>query len=102
MKYEWNPWTRENWSVSEEEWNDPALPMISIGVLNYNRCTELRQTLDVLTRAVQYPNYEIIAVDNGSTDGSIQMVRSEYPQVLLYEVGQNLGVSARNIEFDIA
>jgi GT2 family glycosyltransferase len=102
MKYEWNPWIRENWSVPEEEWNDPALPMISIGVLNYNRCVELRQTLDVLTCAVQYPNYEIIVIDNGSTDGSIEMVRLEYPKVLLHEVGQNLGVSARNIEFELA
>jgi GT2 family glycosyltransferase len=96
MKHEWNPWIRENWSVLEAEWNNPALPMISIGVLNYNRRAELKQTLDVLTHAVQYPNYEIVVVDNGSTDGSIDMVRLEYPQVLLYEVGQNLGVSARN------
>ncbi len=76
--------------------------MISIGVLNYNRCAELRQTLDVLTCAVQYPNYEIIVVDNGSTDGSIEMVRSEYPQVLLHEVGCNMGVSARNIMTKLA
>jgi GT2 family glycosyltransferase len=102
MKHECNPWIRENWSVSEKEWNDPALPMISIGVLNYNRCAELRQTLDVLTHAVQYPNYEIIVVDNGSTDGSIEMVRSEYPQVLLHEVGANLGVSSRNFQTQLA
>ena len=96
MKYEWNPWTRENWSVAEKEWNDSSLPMVSIGVLNYNRCSELRQTLDVITRAVQYPNYEVIVVDNGSTDGSIEMVRSEYPSVRIHEVGENQGVSARN------
>jgi GT2 family glycosyltransferase len=102
MKHEWNPWVRENWSVPEEEWNNPALPMISIGVLNYNRCAELRQTLDVLTRAVQYPSYEIIVVDNCSTDGSIEMVRSEYPQVLLHEVGYNMGVAARNILRDMS
>jgi glycosyltransferase involved in cell wall biosynthesis len=76
--------------------------MVSIGVLNFNRCAELRRTLDVLTRAVQYPDYEIIVVDNGSTDGSIEMVRSEYPQALLHEVGKNIGVSARNIEFEVA
>ncbi len=97
MKSQWNPWAGENWSVSEEEWKNPVLPMISLGVLNYNRCVELRQTLDVLTRAVQYPYYEIIVIDNGSTDGSIEMVRSEYPQVRLHEAGGNLGVSARNI-----
>src|ERR1035437_3236260 len=102
MKYEWNPWTRENWSVPEEEWNDPSLPMISIGVLNYNRCSELKQTLDVITRAIQYPNYEVIVIDNGSTDGSIEMIRSEYPTVILHEVGENLGVSSRNFQTQLA
>ena len=102
MKHEWNPWVIKNWSVPEAEWNDPALPMVSLGVLNYNRVDELRQTLDVLTNAVQYPNYEIILVDNGSTDGGIEMVRAEYPQVRLYEVGANLGVSSRNFQTQLA
>lgn len=102
MKYQWDPWKHENWSVPEKEWRDSALPMISIGVLNYNRCSELRQTLDVLTHAIQYSNYEIIVVDNGSTDGSIEMVRSEYPQARLYEVGANLGVSSRNFQAQLA
>ncbi|MFI5200839.1 MAG: glycosyltransferase family 2 protein [Candidatus Kapaibacterium sp.] len=102
MKPQWNPWVVENWSVPESEWNDPALPMITLGVLNYNRCTELRQTLDVLTRAVQYPNYEIVVVDNGSTDGSIEMIHSEFPHVRLYEVGANLGVSSRNVQAELA
>ena len=102
MKYQWNPWASENWSVPESEWKDPALPFITLGVLNYNRSSELRQTLDVLTRAIQYSNYEIVVIDNGSTDGSIEMVRSEFPQALLHEVGANLGVSSRNFQTQLA
>lgn len=102
MKFQWNPWAKENWAVPESEWNDPTLPMITLGVLNYNRCTELRQTLDVLTRAVQYPHYEIIVVDNGSTDGSLEMVRTEFPHVRLKEVGENLGIYARNFQTQLA
>ena len=102
MKHEWNPWTARNWSATREEWDNADLPLVTLGVLNYNRRIELRQTLDVLTRAVQYPRYEILVVDNGSTDGSIEMVRREYPSVVLHEVGQNLGVSARNVEFELA
>jgi GT2 family glycosyltransferase len=79
-----------------------TLPHVSIGVLNYNRCEALRQTLDVLTNAVQYPSYEIIVIDNGSTDGSIEMVHSVYPNVVLHEVGENRGVSARNIQAELA
>jgi len=102
MKLNLNPWTPVNWSVSETEWNDPALPMVTLGVINLHRCAELRLTLDVITRAVQYPNYEVIVVDNGSTDGSIEMIRSEYPQVRLHEVGANLGVSSRNFQAKLA
>ena len=102
MRTSWNPWILENWSVPESEWSDPNLPLVTLGVLNYNRCEELRRTLDVLTRAVQYPNYEIIVVDNGSTDGSIEMVRNEFPSVILHEVGENCGVSSRNIQARLA
>ncbi|HEY3875075.1 MAG TPA: glycosyltransferase family A protein [Candidatus Kapabacteria bacterium] len=102
MKQDWKPWRLENWSVSESEWNDSSLPMVTLGVLNYNRIKELRQTLDVLTRAVQYPNYEVIVVDNGSTDGSLEMIRSEFPSVRVHEVGHNAGVSARNFLTPIA
>ncbi|MDP4199303.1 MAG: glycosyltransferase [Bacteroidota bacterium] len=102
MKYNWNPWEVKNWTAAREEWSNPDLPMVTLGVLNYNRCAELRQTLDVLTRAVKYPHYEVIVIDNGSTDGSNEMIRNEYPSVILHEVGKNLGVSARNIEFDLA
>ncbi len=102
MKKDWKPWRRENWSVPESEWNDPSLPMVTLGVLNYNRVNELRQTLDVLTRAVQYPNYEVIVVDNGSTDGSVEMIHREFPTVRIHQVGYNAGVSARNFLTPIA
>jgi GT2 family glycosyltransferase len=102
MKHEWNPWTNRNWSATREEWDNADLPLVTLGVLNYNRRVELRQTLDVLTRAVQYPRYEILVVDNGSTDGSIEMVRREYPSVIIYEVGENRGVSARNFMTPLA
>ena len=51
----------------------------------------LRETLDSLRKMV-YPNFRIVVVDNGSTDGSQAMVRSEYPDVALVEHGRNLGV----------
>jgi GT2 family glycosyltransferase len=41
-------------------------------------------------------------VDNGSTDGSIEMVRTEFPSVILYEVGENRGVIARNFSTHLA
>lgn len=102
MKSEWNPWTAHNWSAPEAEACDASLPYITLGVLNYNRCDDLRRTLDVLTHAVQYPRYEIVLIDNGSTDGSIEMARAEFPNVILHEVGKNLGVSSRNFQTQLA
>jgi len=98
-KIQWDP---RSWSVTNSGGSDYFLPFVTLGVLNYNRRTELRQTLDVLTQAVLYPHYEILVIDNGSTDGSIEMIQSEYPNIRLHEIGKNLGVSARNIEFQMA
>ncbi len=51
----------------------------------------LRDTLDSLIR-MTYPNTKLIVVDNGSTDGSQDMMREDYPGVELIENGENLGV----------
>lgn len=47
-------------------------------------------------RAQRYPELEIIAVDNASTDGSAAMVREEYPDVRLVALSRNIAAAARN------
>jgi hypothetical protein len=41
-------------------------------------------------------NYEIIIVDNSSTDGSIRMVKKEWPDIILVENSENLGFAKAN------
>ncbi|MDQ4490982.1 glycosyltransferase family 2 protein [Sinomonas sp. ASV486] len=59
-------------------------------VVSYNRKDLLRQclaSLEIQGEALD----EIIVIENGSTDGSPDMVRKEFPSVTLSETGANLG-----------
>lgn len=61
---------------------------VSAVVVNYNGIDCLADTLDGL-RASTKPFAEIIVVDDGSTDGSIELVRDKYPDVHLIPLGMN-------------
>ncbi len=82
-----------NWA---QEFNADSLPLITLGILSYNRRNELRATLDVLTKAVEYSNKEIIIVDNGSDDGTTQMVVTEFPNIKILSLPTNKGTPSRN------
>ena len=70
-------------------------PLVYCLVLNLNGRELLRETLDSVQR-MTYPNFRVIAIDNGSSDGSQEMVRSGYPAVTLIENGTNLGFGEGN------
>lgn len=59
-------------------------------VVSYNRVDLLRKCLSALQDQDHIPD-EIIVVDNGSSDGSQEVVRTEYPFVTLFETERNLG-----------
>jgi len=48
--------------------------MISVVILNYNGLKYLKRTIQPILE-LDYPNYEIIIVDNGSIDGSIEFIK---------------------------
>lgn len=70
-------------------------PQVSISILNYQRKDTLRLAIK---RALgqEYPDLEVLVVDNASTDGSDRMVREEFPAVRLIRLSDNLGCAARN------
>jgi GT2 family glycosyltransferase len=67
----------------------------TIIVLNWNGYHFLHDCLNAL-RKQTFKNYEVIVVDNGSVDGSGDLVRSKFPEVRLIELKENLGFSVGN------
>lgn len=94
-------WAPERWTL-EEQWSSIRLPKITIGVLSYNRKNDLRRTLDCITRSIQYPDYEVIVVDNASVDGSVEMIRSEFPSVQIIALDNNIATAGRNYFYNAA
>ncbi|MDW8053715.1 MAG: glycosyltransferase family 2 protein [Anaerolineae bacterium] len=68
----------------------------SIVIPTYNRRELLRRCLSGAV-SQDYPNYEVIVVDDGSTDGTEEIVRREFPQVRYIRQNPNRGpAAARN------
>ena len=71
------------------------MPQVSVVILNWNGKDYLRSCLSSF-RSVTQPSYEIIVVDNASTDGSVEMVRSLFPHVRLIAKKRNTGFAGGN------
>jgi len=88
-------------TVSPDEIAGPA-PGVAIIVVNWNRRADTLACLSSLSR-LQYPNYEVIVIDNDSTDDSVTAIQAAHPQVTLIETGENLGfVGGNNVGLEHA
>lgn len=74
----------------------PAIaPLVSVLILSYNGRRYLDDCLhSVLDQDFPHDQYEVLLIDNGSTDGSADYVAACYPQVRIVRHGRNLGVDA--------
>jgi GT2 family glycosyltransferase len=70
---------------------------VSIIVVNWNGEHLLDECLSSLEKQ-SYKNLEIIVVDNGSTDGSIQVLKQWGPVVKVVSLSENKGFTGGNIE----
>ena len=73
-------------------------PDISVAIVSYNTRDLLRLCLRSLLarQADGEARLEIIVADNGSVDGSPEMVRTEFPSVRVLETGGNIGFGRAN------
>jgi len=70
-------------------------PKISVVIVSFNASNYLRECLHTLASGVR-SSIEVIVVDNASTDGSPEMVETEFPSVLLVRSSENLGFGKAN------
>jgi len=70
-------------------------PLVAIIILNWNGKEDTIKCLESM-HAVTYANYDIMIVDNGSTDGSVVCLRERYPEIDIIENTENLGFAGGN------
>lgn len=70
-------------------------PLVSVIVVNWNGQAHLGRCLAALA-AQTFPDFEAIVVDNGSSDGSADIVGARWPHYRLLRQDRNLGFAAAN------
>src|SRR5215813_4050531 len=70
----------------------------TILIVNWDGRHLLAECLPSVIEAVQYADgcHEILVVDNGSTDGSVEYLRNNYPSIQILPLDRNYGFSGGN------
>ena len=67
---------------------------IAIVILNWNGDKLLQQFLPSVIEFSKGDSIEIVVADNGSTDGSLTMIRDKFPEVTVLDLEQNFGFAS--------
>ena len=73
-----------------------VMKLVSIITVNFNHSHVTDEFLDAFYRTNQYPNYEIIVVDNGSKENPVPAWSIKYPHVKFVRSERNLGFAGGN------
>jgi GT2 family glycosyltransferase len=71
------------------------MPTVFAIIVNYNGREITLECLASLRR-VTYADFRVLVVDNASTDGSVEAIRTAFPEATVLEVGANLGYAGGN------
>jgi GT2 family glycosyltransferase len=70
-------------------------PHVAVVVLSFNRCDDTKACLESLRR-LRWEQLTVIVVDNASTDGTLEAVRRDFPEIVLIHSDENLGFAEGN------
>lgn len=70
-------------------------PKVFIIILNYNGKRTLMECLRSIFTS-DYPNFEVVVVDNNSTDNSFEIAKAKYPRIHFFKNNQNIGFGPAN------
>ena len=75
--------------------------LISIIIINYNGLDYILNCIESIFQ-VSDCNYEVILIDNDSSDNSSDICKEKFPQIRLFKNKKNLAMAARNVGIDNA
>jgi GT2 family glycosyltransferase len=67
-------------------------PLVTILIITWNRKKDVLETVQSVYEQA-YKNFEIIVVDNGSNDGTVDALSHDYPNVRIVALDRNMGAS---------
>ena len=70
-------------------------PSVAFIIINWNNATDTLACLKSLNK-LDYANFQVLVIDNGSSDSSVVNIREQSPETLLIETGANLGYTGGN------
>ena len=73
----------------------PSTPTVISVILNTNRRADTLECLSSLARG-SYSNHRTIVLDNASTDGSVEAIQAQFPEVQVISLERNLGYTGNN------
>lgn len=92
----------ETWAARYRQIDDglrAVVPLATIVIVTYNNLALTRLCLDSIVRNTDYPNYEIVVVDNASADGTpayLRALAAASPHLTVIHNDTNTGFAAAN------
>jgi asparagine synthase (glutamine-hydrolysing) len=102
MLFAFEQWARQALDAPREKAeSSPSVqlgpaPELSVIIVNWNTCAILRDCLASVEKYLSPHSHETLVVDNGSSDGSADMVAREFPNIRLIRNSENVGFARAN------